>query len=450
MALKTDFAARLVRLTGPRPKVLLAYSGGMDSTVLAHALVRARRDLGALRLVHIDHALQAESLEWRRHCARQARSWRVPFTALRAKLTIRRGESLEAAARQARYDSLAQELEPAEVLVTAQHRDDQVETLLLQLMRGTGVAGLAAMPAIAPFGVGRIARPLLEVTRADIEQLARAAKLSWIEDPMNEDVRYSRNFTRHQLMPVIREHWPGADRALARTAANLAEALGLLEERAVSDLATVADGAALSVAALRTLPEARRRNALRVFIARAGIQLPDASRLREMTAALLAARVDAQPEVRWPGAVVRRRAGRLELQVVSEATLEPPSKSALKSWRWQRDREFLLNGTGDRISLIDDPAGAIDLDRLPKSLRLRSRRGGEKLRPGPRARTQTLKNLMQSAKLTVEERARLPLLFSGDGPKGRLIAAGDRWIDASIAVNVKSRRRARLVWSRSR
>lgn len=442
----TDFAARLLKLTGPKPRLVLAFSGGVDSTVLAYELVQARRHWASLRFVHVDHGLQAPSREWARHCRCQARKWRVPFVSLRARIHKGR-QSPEAAAREARYALLERELRPGELLVTAQHRDDQVETLLLQLMRGTGAAGLAAMPPLARFGSGYIVRPLLAVTRQDIERHARAAKLQWIDDPTNLDVRFSRNFVRHRLLPLIREHWPGADTTLARTAANLAETLELLDERARADLARAVDGPALSAAALRALPPARRRNAVRHFIAQAGIEVPDARQLREITGSLLAARADAQPEVGWPGGVLRRRAGRLELQKRDPDLLRSRvAESVLKSWCWEKKREFLVSSEGDRLALIDDAQGNIDLDHLPPRLELRPRQGGEKLRPGPRARTQSLKKLLQAARLTLEQRQRLPLLFAGS----RLIAAGDRWRDASVAANVKSRRRARLIWKQGR
>jgi tRNA(Ile)-lysidine synthase len=437
-----DFTARLLDLTGPRPRILLAYSGGVDSTVLAHALVRGRRRLGSLRFVHVDHGLQPASRTWSRRCASQARSWRVPFLCLRAQ--VRKGrQSPEAAARDARYALLEQSLQPGEVLVTAQHRDDQIETLLLQLLRGTGVAGLAGMPRLARFGRGHIARPLLEVARQEIEAYARAVKLQWIEDPTNDDVRYSRNFVRHRLMPLIREHWPGADRALARTAANLAETLDLLDERARADLSRAADGAGLSTSALRALPAARRRNAVRRYIARAGVEVPDARQLREITETLLSAREDAQPEVRWAGGIIRRRSGRLELRADSEESRSLETEFSSKSWEWEKERELIVS-SGETLALEDDPHGGIDLGRLPKALELRPRRGGEKLRPGPRARLRPLKKLLQDARLTPEQREGLPLLFAGE----RLIAAGDRWIDASVAANVKSPRRARLIWKR--
>ena len=432
--------AQLRDIAGPRPRVVVAFSGGVDSTVLAYVLARQRRVLGGLRLVHIDHGLQPASAEWAKHCARVARSLRLPLVVLRANIERKRGESPEAVARAARYDLLEQAMQRGEVLVTAQHRDDQVETVLLQLFRGAGVAGLAAMPRIAPFGPGHIARPLLDISRREIEAAARAAKLRWIEDPTNRDLRFSRNFLRHRLLPSIREHWPGVDRALARTSSNLAEAQTLLAERGHRDLASAADGSGLSVSTLRAMTPPRRRNALRAFIARAGLELPEASRLREMSGPLLEAREDAQPEVRWSNARIKRRAGRLELETTHE-----PLQFVAKSWCCHEDRRLILED-GSVLEIVEDAVGAIDLDLLPHVVEVRPRAGGERVRPRRRARTQALKKLIQAAKLPLEERARLPLVYSGD----RLIAAGERWIDASIAATDKSRFRARLRWTLAR
>jgi tRNA(Ile)-lysidine synthase len=435
-----DPVTKLLELTGPKPRVALAFSGGIDSTVLAHLLAKHRSKFGSLRLLHVDHGLQSASSEWSRHCARLARRWRVPFVSLKANIQRRKGVSPEASARDARYELLARAMEPGEVLATAQHRDDQVETLLLQLFRGAGVPGLAAMPAMAAFGPGVLARPLLDMSRADIDALARKSGLVWIEDPSNADTRFSRNFLRQRLMPLVREHWPGVDRAIARSATHMAEAAALLNERAAQDLAGLADGAGLSVSALRALPLTRRRNALRAFIARHGVEMPETSRLKEMSGPLLAARADAQPEVAWAGARIVRVAGRLELQKVRVSAGE----FVAKSWRWQNDRRLILeHGV---LELTDDPAGPIDLARLPDTIEVRARRGGERMRPGAKARTRPLKALLQDSKIPVEERAHLPLSFA----KEQLIAAGDRWIDATVSSTVKSRRRARLRWIRTR
>ncbi len=445
-ALARLLADRVIELAGTRPHILVAFSGGIDSTVLAHALVRQRRRFGSLRLVHVEHGLQPVSAQWSEHCARQARAWRVPFISIRANIERTRGESLEAAARDARYALMAEVLEPGEVLVTAQHRDDQVETLLLQLFRGAGVAGLAAMPRRARFARGSLVRPMLDLTRGDLESYARSGKLAWVEDPTNATTRFGRNYLRHRVLPLLRERWIGIDENIARTARHMAEAAKLLDSIAQRDLAHAADGDGLNVAALRALPAARRRNVLRAFIAKAGLELPSTARMMEIAGSLLVARADAQPEVNWYGSVMRRRSGRLELEVVSEHSPELQLETLLKSWHWLKEREFIVNGAGDSIALLDDDSGPIDLDKLPSRIEVRPRQGGEKLRPGPRARMQLLKKLMQGARMTVEERARLPLLFAGEGPKASLIAAGDRWIDASIAATVKSRRRGRLSW----
>ncbi|MEO8062715.1 MAG: tRNA lysidine(34) synthetase TilS [Pseudomonadota bacterium] len=440
-----DPAAKLLELAGDKPRAVVAFSGGVDSTALAYALSEQRRKFASLRLAHVDHGLQSASAEWSKHCARQAKQWRLPFVSLRADIERRRGDSPEAVAREARYALLAQAMEPGEVLVTAQHRDDQVETLLLQLFRGAGVAGLAAMPAIAEFSPGRIARPLLETPRAQILEYAKAHELHWVEDPTNEQTAFGRNFLRHRVMPAIRERWPGVDLAIARSAGHMADAQKLLDAQASADLAASADGAGLSVAVLRALPAARRRNVVRAFVSRAGLETPQANWLQEIIGPMLAARADAQPELRLPGGRLRRRAGRLELEVMSEVRASADVEIVSKSWCWKDDRVLIMNEAGDSLTLVDDPEGAIDLDKFPATLTLRARGGGEKLRPGSTARTQALKSLLQIAKVPVDERARLPLLFAGD----RLICAGDRWIDASVGATVKSRRRARLRFRRA-
>lgn len=438
-----DPGSRLLELTGPRPRVVVAFSGGIDSTALAHALAKSRRKLHSFRLIHIDHGLQAASADWARHCARIARGLRVPFVSLQANLRRKRGESPEAAAREARYALLAGAMKPGEVLVTAQHRDDQAETLLLQLFRGAGVAGLAAMPAIARFGPGHIVRPLLGTSRADIEHYARQQKLRWVEDPTNMETHFARNFLRARVLPIVRQQWFGAEESIARSARHMAEADKLLSELGRTDLAQAADGDGVNVAALRALPAARRRNALRTWIASVGIETPTTAQMMEIAGSVLAARSDAQPEIRWPGAVMRRRGGRLLLEATTEDPVAAGVELISKSWLWNDQRECILNQKGDSLALLDDPVGPIDLDRLGSALQVRARAGGETIRPGARARTQALKKLIQAAKMSVEVRARLPLLYSGD----RLVAAGDRWIDASILANDKSPRRARLVWS---
>src|SRR5215468_1217295 len=223
--------ARLSELLPAFPDVSLcvAFSGGGDSTALLAALSELPRRPRALRAVHIDHRLLPASRRWSAHCRRVARQWKIPLSVRTATIVRGRGESLEAAARAERYRLLGAVLGPGEALLTAHHQDDQLETVLLQLLRGAGVAGLAAMPPSAPFAASRLVRPLLTRSRVDLEEWAHAHHLTWLDDDTNTDERFDRNYLRRTVLPLIRDRWPGAGAAVSRTARHAAEARRLLD-----------------------------------------------------------------------------------------------------------------------------------------------------------------------------------------------------------------------------
>ncbi|OGI37123.1 MAG: tRNA lysidine(34) synthetase TilS, partial [Candidatus Muproteobacteria bacterium RBG_16_64_10] len=249
----TDFSpAALARILlerlklSPATRFQLAYSGGLDSHVLLHALAQLQRTHGLnLGAVHVDHGLQAASRDWAQHCARICAALGIPCIIERVQVPDARADGLEAAARRARYACLARHVGAGDALLTAHHLDDQAETVLLQLLRGAGVHGLAAMPAIAPFSAGVLARPLLGFTRTALAHYARAEKLQWIEDSSNRDLRRARNLVRHQVLPLLQQRWPAAVRQLAQTARHAAEAAALLDDLAGADLGACATGAAL-------------------------------------------------------------------------------------------------------------------------------------------------------------------------------------------------------------
>ena len=189
-----------------------------------------------LAAIYVDHGLQAASAGWGKHCARSCRDLDVPFRVLKINARPAPGESPEAAARRARYAALAVELEPDAALLTAHHRDDQAETLLLQLLRGAGPHGLAAMPAAARLGQGWLLRPLLDLDRADLLAYAHEHGLRWIEDASNADTGFDRNYLRHRILPLLRERWPAANRTLARSARWCAETADWLDAEAAADL----------------------------------------------------------------------------------------------------------------------------------------------------------------------------------------------------------------------
>lgn len=294
-------------------RCVVAWSGGLDSTVLLHLLVVARRNHPRairLRAVHVDHGLQPAAAQFRRFCQRTARSWRVPLTSLQATVHATAGSSLEEAARRARRQVLEDALAPGELLLMAQHADDQLETLLLAVLRGAGPKGLAGMPAVARFGAARLLRPLLDFDRAAIAACARTAQLEWIEDPTNCESRFDRNYLRAQVLPLVRGRWPAAARTAVRSARHCASAAAWLERAATADLHAAADGAALEVAVLRRFAPARRAAVLRIWIQAAGARAPNERHLRQIEA-IMAARADAHPLLRLPDCTVRRMGGRL-------------------------------------------------------------------------------------------------------------------------------------------
>jgi tRNA(Ile)-lysidine synthase len=393
---------------------------------------------------------------------------------------------LEAAARDARYRLLAAALHPGEVLLTAHHSDDQLETVLLQLLRGSGLPGIAAMPSIAPFAGGLLARPLLSRSRAELETWVRSRGLSWVEDDTNADDGLDRNYLRLRVLPLIRDRWPGSAAAVARSARHAAEAQSLLDTLARADVDRASYGESLSIQSLRALPADRLRNALRFWITRAGYLAPDTKRLEEITGPLLDARPDANPFVEWGegegSARAQRHGDLLSLGVrvspdpsMSAAALPAgdflaPAGDSLAGrsvadrsvivWSWHDSLVYDLPHNLGKLELEPDERGPLDLDALPHPLTIRWRRGGERLSPrrgGPR---RALKNLLQESHVPVADRARLPLLFSnasaGDASSAeatssgeRLLAVADLLLDETVQATPTTHRRARLRWKKS-
>lgn len=402
----------------------VALSGGVDSVVLLHAMrsLRPGRRPSGLRAVHVDHGLQSQSPDWAGHCRAHCERLEVPFEVATLELQAAPGASLEAQAREARYAALAGRLHPGEWLLTAHHRDDQLETVLIQLMRGAGVMGLAAMPARRPLGAGWHVRPLLDVDRAEIAAYAALHALDFQRDPMNESPRFDRAWLRQEVLPQLRARWPAATATVARSAAHLAQAARLLAELAAQDAGPVADGTRLSAAGLRGLSRDRQANLLRWWIRKRGLGLPSAARLDAVIDQLLPARADAQPLVRWPEGEIRRYRGRLYAlpRPASAADAAPlpvdPAACCVE----------LGPGWG-RFRLVPGSTGGLRMT-LPAPVEIRFRSGGETIRPEPGRPRRRLKDLCQESGIVPWMRACLPLVFAG----GRLVAVADLWIDAEF------------------
>ncbi|MGL4318796.1 MAG: tRNA lysidine(34) synthetase TilS [Pseudomonas sp.] len=387
------------------PAWRIALSGGLDSTVLLHLLVRLsrRQALPPLSAMHIHHGLQAAADAWPQHCSQLCAELGVPLQV--EHVQVDSGASLERAAREARYAAFARQLGEGELLLTGQHRDDQAETLLLRLLRGAGVRGLAGMPVQRALGRGRLLRPLLKVSRAELEAYAREHALRWVEDPSNSDTRLARNFLRSEVLPGLAPHWPQAALNLARSAGHLREAQELLDELARQDLA--AAGAAsdftwlglssLELAPLLSLSDARQRNALRHWLA-AFTTLPDSEHWAGWRD-LRDAAVDAAPLWRLASGELRRADGRLWW--LSGAWLQAPAQPPAG---FDPAGTLALPGNGQLCCVGCAPSGP---------LQVRYRQGGEVLAvPGRGHRD--LKRLLNECGIPAFVRSRLPLLYRGN------------------------------------
>lgn len=413
--------------TGRRRRLVIAFSGGIDSHVLLHIVSRLR-DAGhlnqPLHALHVNHGLHPDADRWRQHCEAVADGLKVRFQAEVVNVPVDDGQSVEASARAARYQAFENYLGEGDLLLLAQHQDDQAETLLLQLLRGAGPAGLAAMPGRADCAAGTLLRPLLDVPRAEIRRYADAHSLQWVEDPGNADLRFDRNYLRHRIMPDLVERWPSAAQVLGRSARHCAEAAALLDDLAAIDFERAADGAdTLSVAVLGDLSRPRQANLLRFWLRRAGLGAPSTVQLARVLSEHVGAGQDRQPELIWEGGEIRRFQGRLycmpPLASVSEHTV----------LRWNPAHECRLPAQTGTLSARHTAGCGLRLEP-GKPITIRYRRGGERMKPFGDRHTRSLKALMQEGGIPPWCRGRIPLLYLGD----RLVAVADLWIDQATAV----------------
>jgi tRNA(Ile)-lysidine synthase len=404
-----------------------AISGGADSGCLLTALKQLSPmpcgDL-PLRALHVDHGLQPAAADFRIASEELCRRLQVPLTVVTVRVEGGGGESLEAAARTARYAGLARQLKPGECLLTAHHALDQAETVLLQLLRGAGLKGLSAMPRCRPWHGGWHLRPLLDVAQPDLLRFAAEAGVTAVRDPMNLDPRFERAYLREQLWPLIAARWPGAALALSRSARHFADAQELLDGSAAELIGPLRDGAALSVTGLRALSTAEQRNAVRYWIAEQAVSPPSAARLDEALRQIVTADADHLPAIRWGEHALRRYRSGLFLTAA-----DPPRIHEAREWAVCSGATLELGGELGWLRWLPQPGG-LDPRRLPPTLVVRRRRGGERLRPQRRARTRSLQHLCQALGVLPWMRDALPLLYAGD----ELIAVGDLWQDARWCV----------------
>ena len=422
-------------------RLLLAYSGGMDSHVLLHLLAGpdATPDR-RLRAAHVNHGLQRQSRAWADHCRRVCAALGVELQVIDIDNLDPAQGNLESRARAARYGVLQDALQEGEALLTAHHQDDQIETLLLRLLRGAGPLGLASMQAVRTFGSGVHARPLLPYPRAQLLQYARSHCLEWVEDPSNGDRRRDRNYVRHELLPVIKRRWPSAALPVTRALRIQAQTQELLDELADSDLADCATTApaALLVDRLQALSASRQANLLRYWIRSLELPLPGSARLSSVRTDLIRAGRGSGGCVAWTGGELRRYRNHLFLG----AGLPPPDGVGVRDWDLSRTlrlpygelRARAGRGHGLKRALCDAVGG----------VQVRYRRGGERmLLPGHTGRS-LVKKLFQQAGVPPWLRARVPFLYV-DGALAQVVGL---WTDARFLAEEDEQSRI-VSWDRA-
>ncbi len=386
----------------PGAAVCVGFSGGLDSTVLLDLL--AKRAANPVSALHVHHGLSPNADHWAQFCERACAGRGVPLAIERVHVARDSGDGLEAAARAARYGAYSRRAEP--LVALAHHLDDQAETVLLQLMRGTGLRGIAAMPEMRPLAgsSAKLYRPLLAVSRAEILAYATDAGLEWIEDESNASSVHDRNYLRHEVAPLLDARFPGWREAAARFSRHAAAGNDLLDDLARHD------GVTPGVETLTIPPAlspARRANALRVFLATNGVAMPGEARLTEMARQLFGARADAQVRIEHGGIVLARFRDRIHIERDA-----PPSGAWRVEWHGEDEIDLgagrgsvrfeAARGKGIAAACVDGG----DWCFMPRA-------GGETIRVDAKRPTRTLKNLLQEHAVPAWQREKLPLLFRG-------------------------------------
>ena len=417
---------------GTAPQILVALSGGLDSTVLLQLLVTTVSP-ARLYAVHINHGLSANADQWQAQAEDYCQSLGVQLHC-EAVEVISAGEGIEAAARHARYAVFERLLQKDGLLLLGHHADDQVETLLYQMLRGSGAKGLSGMPVQRVLGQGQLIRPLLSTSKAQLKDYALKQKLSWCEDESNADDKFDRNYLRNQVVPVIAQRWPDYRQSMGLSAELSSEAEQLAAALAEEDFARLDGreeraGWSICVNQLLSLDDLRQRNILHHWPGLNNLAKPNKTIIAQIKDSVIGAREDGEPEVIWRSTRWRRFRSRLYLlrNRSAECYLEPHSEplcdsiSALESV-WYAEEPLELADGSSLIAEDVDGAGLLIPEGQP--LTVRYRHGGERCRPVGRGHSNSLKKLLLEFAVEPWWRDRMPLLYMGE----TLVAVGDCWI----------------------
>lgn len=400
----------------------IAYSGGLDSHVLLHVCATLRKHYAiSFKAIHINHGLSSNATDWALHCATVCRELDIEFTTHAITIAAMPGDSPEALARDLRYKTLSNVMDVGDILLTAHHQDDQAETVLLQLLRGAGPKGLAAMPIIKRFAQGFHGRPFLTISHATLEKYANYHGLRWIEDESNQNTDFSRNYLRHDVLPVLKKRWPSVTDTLSRVAEHCAEAQDLIDGEMNRYLAASKNDLGLSITALLALSSSVQRHVLRLWLSHLSFPIPSVVKMQQIQNTFLQAAPDKLPHITWGSVELRRY----------QDTLYAMKKLVMhdehKIYEWDVTQPLTLPNIGILHAVLTPGQGLrINISRIT----VRFRQGGECCRLPGRAFHHNLKKLFQQWGVPPWERSRVPLLFHNN----TLIAVVGYFIDAEYVA----------------
>ena len=403
--------------------IYIGYSGGVDSHVLLHLCASTPGLKDKITAVYVHHGLQVEAEAWALHCKETAEILGVNFILLRVNAVADPGESPEEAARNARYTALKSLIDIDDALLVAQHRDDQLETVLLQLFRGSGLRGLSAMPERMAFGRGVMIRPLLNVAKSAIDVYAQTWDLSWVEDPSNLSHDYDRNFLRNAVLPLLKQRWPACDKTVARSARHCADAQAVISELAENLFHPIfnADDQTLSIGRLMSYEIPQQQLIIRQWFQALGLKMPALAFVERLQSEVLAAREDSDPVLFGQAYNVRRYRDRLYC-------LKSAAPDSVQETLWPAGQTTVKVSDRQSLSYAPSSAGISREQWQNAAIKITARSGGEKIRLPGRSGRHALKKLFQEAGIPPWAREAIPLVYLDD----KLAAVGDLWISAEF------------------
>ncbi len=415
----------------------IAYSGGLDSHVLLHLLAEIKNDIKPkLVAVHINHGMSNDADLWVTHCQKMCEDYGIEFQNYSIDLSHKSGKGTEAFAREKRYKVLGNLICNHDLLFTAHHMNDQLETIILQLMRGSGPDGLVGMPRVRGFSKGLLVRPLLKYSRKEIYDYALNESLNWVEDESNQSSKYDRNFLRNKIIPELLVRWPAALKTIKRAAKHQSEARDLINEISKIDLETVCNNGyrILDLSEFDYLSNIRKKNVLRAWVKKNKLEIPNAKIVEKIISEVIHAGIDRNPCVKWKGAEVRRYRGQLYIM----KSLPPHDVNVGKLWDFNESLELT---SGCLKAVVGNGNGIKKEILLDDTVEIRYRQGGERIRPSGRTNKYELKKMLQEQGVLPWLRDRIPLVFYGN----ELIAVADLWIEHKY-IATESEPSWKIVW----